>query len=236
MNALANWERRGDGPSGVGVCERHSMGALGHWHQTMILSTASSRRQSTRSSASRRKVARPASQRSGWPGELAGLLRSLKATLKLGPGNTKLVAGALRHGLGSWPELASSGDGARAGASRECGRPFAAPQSGAAERHCHSPAIPPIRTRRRFGDAAPRRVGCRQCRTCPGHARARFQRSRRTPRPLPTRTDSPSRKPRQFYPGNRRGLAARVLCVSREAPPRGHLPTAEIRGRGGHGF
>ena len=55
-------------------------------------------------------------------GELAGLLRSLKATLKLGPGNTKLVAGALRHGLGSWPELASSGDGARAGASRECGR------------------------------------------------------------------------------------------------------------------
>ena len=169
-------------------------------------------------------------------GELAGLLRSLKATLKLGPGNTKLVAGALRHGLGSWPELASSGDGARAGASRECGRPFAAPQSGAAERHCHSPAIPPIRTRRRFGDAAPRRVGCRQCRTCPGHARARFQRSRRTPRPLPTRTDSPSRKPRQFYPGNRRGLAARVLCVSREAPPRGHLPTAEIRGRGGHGF
>ena len=106
-------------------------------------------------------------------GELAGLLRSLKATLKLGPGNTKLVADALRHGLGSWPELASSGDGARAGASRECGRPFAAPQSGAAERHCHSPAIPPIRTRRRFGDAAPRRVGCRQCRTCPGHARAR---------------------------------------------------------------
>ena len=97
------------------------MGALGHWHQTMILSTASSRRQSTRSSASRRKVARPASQRSGWPGELAGLLRSLKATLKLGPGNTKLVADALRHGLGSWPELASSGD-ARAGASRECGR------------------------------------------------------------------------------------------------------------------
>ena len=95
MNALANWERRGDGPSGVGVCERHSMGALGHWHQTMILSTASSRRQSTIQCKQKKGGEASESKERMASGELAGLLRSLKATLKLGPGNTKLVADAL---------------------------------------------------------------------------------------------------------------------------------------------
>lgn len=156
-------------------------------------------------------------------GELAGLLRSLKATLKLGPGNTKLVADALRHGLGSWPELASSGDGARAVCRpAKWGGRTALPFSGYPT-NSHAPAIRGCRSSARGLPAVPNMPG-----TCPcslpavaAHATAASHSNRFAE---PKATAILPRKPTGFGRAGAvclaRGAAARPLANRRNPRPR----------------